>query len=221
MDAFAARLNQHSQTPWMCVNWDAWNFWGELESTIGESINELAILPEEGAELFQYVLSSRQNRHMLVSTGNLDERIDQWLSLEPKTVADEDSYEVSKHERPELGNPYVAPRNETEKAICQVWQDFMGMEQVGIHDNFFDLGASSLDIVQVTNRLNQALQTNEAVVTLFTYPSVAELAKYIQPSEDSKEEAMEEELAVVTSGDRRARFKQQRNKRLRGGIENE
>ncbi|WP_260852411.1 type I polyketide synthase [Bacillus pumilus] len=221
MDAFAARLNQHSQTPWMCVNWDAWNFWGELESTIGESINELAILPEEGAELFQYVLSNGQNRHMLVSTGNLDERIDQWLSLEPKAAADEDSYEVSKHERPELGNPYVAPRNETEKAICQVWQDFMGMEQVGIHDNFFDLGASSLDIVQVTNRLNQALQTNEAVVTLFTYPSVAELAKYIQPSEDSKEEAIEEELAVVTSGDRRARFKQQRNKRLRGGIENE
>ncbi|OUZ10205.1 polyketide synthase [Bacillus pumilus] len=221
MDAFAARLNQHSQTPWMCVNWDAWNFWGELESTIGESINELAILPEEGAELFQYVLSSRQNRHMLVSTGNLDERIGQWLSLESKAAESEDSYEVSKHERPELANPYVAPRNETEKAICQVWQDFMGMEQVGIHDNFFDLGASSLDIVQVTNRLNQALQTNEAVVTLFTYPSVAELAKYIQPSEDSKEEAMEEELAVVTSGDRRARFKQQRNKRLRGGIENE
>lgn len=221
MDAFAARLNQHSQTPWMCVNWDAWNFWGELETTIGESINELAILPEEGAELFQYVLSSRQNRHMLVSTGNLDERIGQWLSLESKAAESEDSYEVSKHERPELGNPYVAPRNETEKAICQVWQDFMGMEQVGIHDNFFDLGASSLDIVQVTNRLNQALQTNEAVVTLFTYPSVAELAKYIQPSEDSKEEAMEEELAVVTSGDRRARFKQQRNKRLRGGIENE
>ncbi|MGG1962281.1 beta-ketoacyl synthase N-terminal-like domain-containing protein [Bacillus pumilus] len=221
MDAFAARLNQHSQTPWMCVNWDAWNFWGELESTIGESINELAILPEEGAELFQYVLSSRQNRHMLVSTGYLDERIGQWLSLESKAAESEVSYEVSKHERPELGNPYVAPRNETEKAICQVWQDFMGMEQVGIHDNFFDLGASSLDIVQVTNRLNQALQTNEAVVTLFTYPSVAELAKYIQPSEDSKEEAMEEELAVVTSGDRRARFKQQRNKRLRGGIENE
>lgn len=221
MDAFAARLNQHSQTPWMCVNWDAWNFWGELESTIGESINELAILPEEGAELFQYVLSNRQNRHMLVSTGNLDERIGQWLSLESKVAESEDSYEVSKHERPELGNPYVAPRNETEKAICQVWQDFMGMEQVGIHDNFFDLGASSLDIVQVTNRLNQALQTNEAVVTLFTYPSVAELAKYIQPSEDSEEEAMEEELAVVTSGDRRARFKQQRNKRLRGGIENE
>ncbi|MEI4789435.1 beta-ketoacyl synthase N-terminal-like domain-containing protein [Bacillus sp. FJAT-53060] len=221
MDAFAARLNQNSQTPWVCVNWDAWNFWGELESTIGESINELAILPEEGAELFQYVLSNRQNRHMLVSTGSLNERIDQWLSLESKAATSEDSYEVSKHERPELSNPYVAPRNETEKAICQVWQDFMGMEQVGIHDNFFDLGASSLDIVQVTNRLNQALQTNEAVVTLFTYPSVAELAKYIQPSDESKEESMEEELAVVTSGDRRARFKQQRNKRLRGGIENE
>jgi acyl transferase domain-containing protein len=221
MDAFAARLNQDSQTPWICVNWDAWNFWGELESTIGESINELAILPEEGAELFQYVLSNKQNRHLLVSTGSLEDRIDQWLALQPTTSTSEDQYETSKHERPDLGNPYVAPRNETEKVICQVWQDFMGMEQVGIHDNFFDLGASSLDIVQVTNRLNQALQTNEAVVTLFTYPSVAELAKYINPSHESKEESMEEELAVVTSGDRKARFRQQRNKRLRGGIENE
>ncbi|MFB8733542.1 hypothetical protein ACEQPO_05095 [Bacillus sp. SL00103] len=80
---------------------------------------------------------------MLVSTGNLDERIGQWLSLESKAKE-----RVKIHMKclsmrdQELGNPYVAPRNETEKAICQVWQDFMGMEQVGIHDNFFDLGAA-------------------------------------------------------------------------------
>lgn len=52
MDAFAARVNQRKKTPWVCVNWDAWNFWGQLESTIGESIAELAILPEEGALFF-------------------------------------------------------------------------------------------------------------------------------------------------------------------------
>ncbi|MCI4140317.1 phosphopantetheine-binding protein, partial [Bacillus vallismortis] len=74
--------------------------------------------------------------------------------------------------------------------------DFMGLEQVGIHDNFFDLGASSLDIVKVTNRLNKELGTNEAVVTLFTYPSVAALAQFINPDHEKSEEDKEEMAAV-------------------------
>ncbi|MGN9863925.1 beta-ketoacyl synthase N-terminal-like domain-containing protein [Bacillus swezeyi] len=213
MDAFAQRMNQKSKTPWICINWDAWNFWGQLDSTIGESISDLAIMPEEGADLFQYVLSDVRNRHILVSTGSLDQRIDQWTSLKMDQPAAEEK-KSSAHTRPELQNPYVAPRNQTEKVICRIWQEFMGLEQVGIHDNFFDLGASSLDIVQVTNRLNKELGTNEAVVTLFTYPSVSALAEYIHPAE---EEEKEEEMAFASKSGRKARIRNQRHKRLRGG----
>lgn len=214
MDAFALRMNQKSKAPWMCVNWDAWNFWGELDSAIGESIADLAIIPDEGAELFQYVLSDDSHRHLLVSTGSLSHRIRQWISMEMKET---ETKKTSIHTRPELKNPYVAPRNQTEQVICRIWQDFMGLEQVGIDDNFFDLGASSLDIVQVTNRLNQELGTNEAVVTLFTYPSVSALAQYIQPDSGNGEEENEEEMAFASGGRRKARIRNQRDKRLRGG----
>ncbi|MFB0637652.1 beta-ketoacyl synthase N-terminal-like domain-containing protein [Bacillus rugosus] len=216
MDAFAARVNQRSKTPWVCVNWDAWNFWGQLESTIGESIAELAILPEEGAALFQYVLSDINNRHLLVSTGDLGYRMKQWISMNADSIAKEEKKTGALHTRPELNNPYVAPRNKTEQVICGIWQDFMGLEQVGIHDNFFDLGASSLDIVQVTNRLNKELGTNEAVVTLFTYPSVAALAQFIGPDQEESEEE-KEEMAAVSKGRRKTRIRNQRDKRLRGG----
>lgn len=216
MDAFAARVNQRSKTPWVCVNWDAWNFWGQLESTIGESIAELAILPEEGAALFQYVLSDINNRHLLVSTGDLGYRMKQWISMNADSIAKEEKKTGALHTRPELNNPYVAPRNKTEQVICGIWQDFMGLEQVGIHDNFFDLGASSLDIVQVTNRLNKELGTNEAVVTLFTYPSVAALAQFIGPNQEESEEE-KEEMAAVSKGRRKTRIRNQRDKRLRGG----
>ncbi|MBL3648685.1 type I polyketide synthase [Bacillus sp. RHFS10] len=216
MDAFSARMNQRSEIPWICVNWDAWNFWGQLESTIGESIADLAILPEEGAELFQYVLSDIHNRHLLVSTGDLGHRIKQWISMNTESAAGEKKKAAAVHTRPELNNPYVAPRSKTEQVICGIWQDFMGLEQVGIHDNFFDLGASSLDIVQVTNRLNKELGTNEAVVTLFTYPSVAALAQFISPDQEESEEETEE-MAAVSSVRRKTRLRNQRDKRLRGG----
>ncbi|WIL36939.1 acyl carrier protein [Bacillus stercoris] len=78
------------------------------------------------------------------------------------------------------------------------------------------MGASSLDIVQVTNRLNKELGINEAVVTLFTYPSVAALAQFISPDQEESEEE-KEEMAAVSKGRRKTRIRNQRDKRLRGG----
>ncbi len=215
MDAFAARVNQRSKTPWVCVNWDAWNFWGQLESTIGESIAELAILPEEGAALFQYVLSDINNRHLLVSTGDLGHRMKQWISMNADSIAKEEKKAGALHTRPELNNPYVAPATKQSRSYA-AFGKISWAWQVGIHDNFFDLGASSLDIVQVTNRLNKELGTNEAVVTLFTYPSVAALAQFISPDQEESEEE-KEEMAAVSKGRRKTRIRNQRDKRLRGG----
>ncbi|SFI32157.1 MULTISPECIES: type I polyketide synthase [unclassified Bacillus (in: firmicutes)] len=220
MDAFAQRMNQESKTPWICINFDAWNFWGEHDSTLGESITNLAIMPEEGADLFSYLLSDVQNRHILISTGDLEERINQWTSFETRTLLKEEK-KTSIHTRPDLKNPYVAPRNRIEQVICQIFQDFLGLEQVGIHDNFFDLGANSLDIVQITNRVNKELGTNEAVVTLFTYPSVAELAQHLNPTQEDSNEDYEKEVVLAGLDSRKNRVRNQRNKRLRGGDNDE
>ncbi|OYD09082.1 type I polyketide synthase [Paludifilum halophilum] len=218
MDAFVKRHNQQERVPWIGVNWDAWQFWGEHTSTLGESLAELAIQPEEGEELFEYVLAADGFHQLVVSTGDLQARIDQWITMNrDRAEGGDPSRSTSSNARPDLSHPYVEPRNQMEKTLAEIWSQFLGMDQVGIHDNFFELGASSLDIIHVTNRLNEKLGTNVAVVTLFTYPTILSLAEHLSQGEDEEDPDSEEEsemYEMMSKGKKRLR--NQRKKRLKG-----
>jgi hypothetical protein len=72
---------------------------------------------------------------------------------------------------------YVAPVGETEGAIARIWQEVLGVEQVGMHDNFFDLGGNSLLVVQAYERITEALGDRLTLVELFQYPTVTLLAE--------------------------------------------
>ncbi|MES2824016.1 MAG: amino acid adenylation domain-containing protein [Pseudomonadota bacterium] len=80
-------------------------------------------------------------------------------------------------------NTYVAPRTKTEKILCEIWQTALGIAQVGITDNFFQLGGHSLLIVQIISRLQQHGLSMPAR-QLFTTPSLGELARALDA--DSK-----------------------------------
>ncbi len=74
---------------------------------------------------------------------------------------------------------FAAPRNELEAAIAQVWRDVFGLagtEPVGVHDNFFDAGGSSLLLVKLHSRLQKALARNFPLVEMFKHPTIAALA---------------------------------------------
>jgi acyl carrier protein len=83
------------------------------------------------------------------------------------------------HLRPNLQNAYVEPRNEIERAIANIWQELMGIDQVGIHDNFFNLGGHSLLGIQVISRLRNSLHVELSVRSLFEKPTIEELAGVI------------------------------------------
>ena len=74
----------------------------------------------------------------------------------------------------------MAPSGEYEQKIAEVWQQVLGIEQVGLYDNFFDLGGHSLMGTQLISRLRQAFQVNLPLATLFEAPTVAELALAIK-----------------------------------------
>ncbi|MBV9787436.1 MAG: amino acid adenylation domain-containing protein [Chloroflexi bacterium] len=74
---------------------------------------------------------------------------------------------------------FVAPQNAIEQTIAAIWQEVLHRSQVGIHDNFFDLGGHSLLIVQVQAKLQAALNRPIAVVDLFKYPTIQLLATYL------------------------------------------
>src|SRR5262249_21907497 len=74
---------------------------------------------------------------------------------------------------------YVAPRNQIEAQIAEIWKQVFGVERVGIHDNFFELGGHSLIATQVIGRVRQMLHTELLVGSVFEAPTIAELAAAI------------------------------------------
>jgi hypothetical protein len=83
--------------------------------------------------------------------------------------------------RVELERGFVAPRTKVERQIGRVWQEVLGLEMVGVHDNFFDLGGHSLLMVRVHGRLSEILEGEFSVVNLLHYPTVASLAAFVAP----------------------------------------
>ncbi|BDI19702.1 hypothetical protein ANSO36C_55040 [Nostoc cf. commune SO-36] len=89
-------------------------------------------------------------------------------------------------DRPELEQVYVAPRSEMERAIARVWQEVLHVDNVGINDNFFDLGGHSLLIVQVNNQLRAIFQQDIPIVTMFQNPTIYSLAQHLSQKTEDK-----------------------------------
>jgi amino acid adenylation domain-containing protein/non-ribosomal peptide synthase protein (TIGR01720 family) len=81
---------------------------------------------------------------------------------------------------PEYGGPakaYVAPRSKVERQLAQIWAEVLGVEKIGIHDNFFALGGHSLLAMQVASRSTIALGRKVELASLFRHPTIAALAE--------------------------------------------
>jgi len=61
-----------------------------------------------------------------------------------------------------------------------VWSDVLGVDRVGVRDNFFDLGGHSLLLIRVHARLKQELDADVAVVDLFRYPTIESMAAWLE-----------------------------------------
>ena len=82
--------------------------------------------------------------------------------------------------RPGLESAFVAPESGIEKTLAEIWRGVLGVEQVGIHDNFFDLGGHSLLAMQVVSRIRDAFEVSLPLIDLFEKPTVAGLAERIE-----------------------------------------
>jgi len=81
---------------------------------------------------------------------------------------------------------YVAPRNEVEATITRVWQEVLGIERIGVNDNFFDAGGHSLLMVQVHNKLSELFEKKISIVEMFAKPTIGALAEYFSETNGHK-----------------------------------
>lgn len=82
----------------------------------------------------------------------------------------------------QLDRHYVAPRNELEQTIADVFSEVLGQDRIGINDNFFTLGGDSIRGTQVIGRLQAGMHVELPIVMLFHKPTIAELSEYIAAS---------------------------------------
>ncbi|WP_208625104.1 phosphopantetheine-binding protein, partial [Xanthomonas sacchari] len=71
---------------------------------------------------------------------------------------------------------YEAPVGEVEQAIATIWQELLGLEQIGRQDNFFELGGHSLLVMQLVIRIREQFQVDVVLRALFERPTLMELA---------------------------------------------
>lgn len=71
------------------------------------------------------------------------------------------------------------PVGAVEREIAAIWRNVLGIEEVGVHDNFFDLGGRSLLLVRVQARLSERLNRSVSMLELFRRPTVHALATHL------------------------------------------
>ncbi|MEH1860178.1 MAG: SDR family NAD(P)-dependent oxidoreductase [Nostoc sp.] len=215
LDAFAYCNISKRSTFITSINWDAWQEVGMAVNTgVPQKLQELraedlkqVISPHEGIDALMRILGSTIPQ-VVVSCSDLLNSLHQHNSYDELRVLElleKVNESKLKYPRPELSNNYIAPRNETEQKIVDIWQQSLGIEQIGIHDNFFELGGDSLIGIQVISRLNKAFNLNFSVAKLYECPHVGAMSNILLP-EESQESTFEQRLS---RGQRRRERKMQ------------
>jgi amino acid adenylation domain-containing protein/non-ribosomal peptide synthase protein (TIGR01720 family) len=171
---------------------------GEIEAVLSEhaALREAVVLAREARtgekRLVAYVVPHNQVAPSVDELRNhLQSRLPEYMvpsafvvlesfPLSPNGKVDRKALPEPSSSRPDLEKQYVAPRTPLEQTLADIWRELLGIDSVGIHDNFFDLGGHSLLATQLASRVRHALQAEVPLRELFEHPTVARLAAAIE-----------------------------------------
>ena len=185
LDCFVTARRQSGGLPWISLNWDGWRLGDTpLPGTAGpgSAVVGFAIQPEEGMAALRAVLCSRGHAQILLSTGDLQARLDRWqhqptdqalpTPVAPGSILAQAKRRVGRH-------PYVAAHNSVEQGLIGIWQELLGIADIGVDDDFWELGGHSLLATQVIAHTRKVFHVALSMKTVFEEPTVAGLAATI------------------------------------------
>ncbi|WP_062054967.1 hybrid non-ribosomal peptide synthetase/type I polyketide synthase, partial [Aquimarina longa] len=98
--------------------------------------------------------------------------------IDKKALPDPNMLELSTQE-------YIAPRNETELQLSIIWQELLGLDQVGVYDDFFELGGHSLLATRLVSMIRKELNVEIEIRDVFSYNTISELGLHLFTSESA------------------------------------
>ena len=182
------RLASLSSLKTITINWNLWQEAGmavDAQIDLGfEESHEDALKQgmtlKEGMEAFNRILHSGLSQ-AIVATQGMEVTLNLYNNLKSVfegIVKDQNSVQTA-HPRPNLGTAYVAPRDRTETMIADLWQSVLGIEKIGIYDDFFDLGGHSLLATQVVSRLEEMFRVEVSLRDLLEGKTIATLSEIV------------------------------------------
>ena len=176
---------------------------------------ELDQLWTSGVEIDWAALHAGRSRRRVQLPTYPFERVRYWIdppSQPTSTVANEaPDKKTERYLRPSLSSVYVAPRNDIEQRLTEIWQELLAIEPIGVNDNLVELGGDSLTATQILSRLREKFEIGLSLRAIFDNPTVAELAERIESSRQSQPVSPTQPIArIPRDGELPLSFAQQR-----------
>ena len=125
-------------------------------------------------------------------------RVEQF-PLTPNGKLDRKALPPPPRKRPSLAQDFIAPRSALEKRMAGLWCELLQLYEIGIDDNFFDLGGTSLAAVRMVSLYHRRFDKEIPPVKLFQYPTVSQLCRYLEDSDHSSSPTKEIERRIAAN----------------------
>jgi hypothetical protein len=141
------------------------------------------------------------------------------LPLSPNGKVDRRRLPAPGGDRPALDRTFEAPRTPTEKALAAIWSQLLGVEPIGVYDNFFALGGHSLLATRLVSLVRHRLQSEIPLRSIFETPNLAELARLLENMKADKAELNKRAIRPLSRERFRARVSSQQVVELPDALE--
>jgi acyl carrier protein len=229
LDAFAYARARHSRV--IAIDWGPWREVGMavtadlpsgLETVRQNDVAARGMAPADALDALDRILRFSSTAQVIVSPTDLKALLANAFSLDSESAEQGAKLAglmpgVTAHPRPGISTNYTPPRDDTQRRMCEAWQDILGIDRVGIHDSFFDLGGNSLVAIQLMNTISREVRTRLSVADLFESLTVSRLAALIDTAETAGGRA-EAELAALAEHKKRAQQRRMSQQRRRDHI---
>ncbi|MES0213361.1 SDR family NAD(P)-dependent oxidoreductase [Mesorhizobium sp. M0028] len=154
MDAFARQVLGRLGVRWINSNWDDWDYSYDEQVTAAyrtSQARDLALSSGEGIDAIERILATVEDGQVIVATQPLPSRIRQWVDQARTITPDEQAYErkISPPEEIVNSNANIMRDDDPRSLFLRKVKPVLGVKEIGLGDNFFDLGGDSLIATEI------------------------------------------------------------------------
>ncbi len=197
LDAFVNYRNEQQTGFTLTINWNDWAEVGMSVAAMDKNQDNLtlleqeqfihnAITPEQGIEALLLLIEHRQER-CIVSTCDLSVMMRDSNKLDEEALLNQEAKIVhlqQGYERPKLETEYVLPSTDIERKLSFIWTQILGIKDIGIYDDFFELGGDSFKAITIISSIYKKIQVKLPLPTFFQKPTIYAISQFIIASDN-------------------------------------